>query len=567
MRAQAMQHRREVGIARQDDELVEVGVVREVVAHVHHHADVGGVLELGGERRAVDHLEAGAQEVVAHEREGVHVGRVVMRVTARHRVAVAAVHDDAAVIAAELRVGRGDQAAALDLVQPRAGVLGETLGRLLALALERQVDVVVVDENRAEARPTRFPLHMELPPTCRSVVCMTCKIVRLTISRRPQIRTSRVGAASAGWRRCRNKRNKPNRARYLMPDFAVGNAWISSGVARVSRARPAFCSLDVQCMVVSKGTAAPRIASRFGPSMTRDQSPAGPSRSPRTQSRAQRYSRPASRRRGCAPAARPAPAPLLAGARRQLDHIRASLHDVLHHRRWTSTSGAPAYQCQTSAASTRASATPRPRAAGSRWRWRQPALRRRSRRETSRENARPRDAAPGRAGAMISSAQVCTCDQSYRVSRYPAMHARADGCLRPRDARPGSAAVLALADLAEDLPIGLADHAQALLDGRHMRAQEGLVSSSRSMRVGSVACRQRAGHRPPWRASAAPRCRARWSARSWCWPAYTRARNRPRSPSAAPSASERVPHHLGVALDDAAAADRKQRVADEGHAG
>ncbi len=41
VRTQAVQHRREVGIGRKDDELVEVGVVGEDVAHIHHHADVG----------------------------------------------------------------------------------------------------------------------------------------------------------------------------------------------------------------------------------------------------------------------------------------------------------------------------------------------------------------------------------------------------------------------------------------------------------------------------------------------------------------------------------------------
>ena len=50
VRAQAVQHRREVGVGGKDDELVEVGVVREQVAHVHHHADVGRVLQLRGER-------------------------------------------------------------------------------------------------------------------------------------------------------------------------------------------------------------------------------------------------------------------------------------------------------------------------------------------------------------------------------------------------------------------------------------------------------------------------------------------------------------------------------------
>ena len=41
VRAQSVQHRGEVGVGGKDDELVEVGVVREQVAHIHDHADVG----------------------------------------------------------------------------------------------------------------------------------------------------------------------------------------------------------------------------------------------------------------------------------------------------------------------------------------------------------------------------------------------------------------------------------------------------------------------------------------------------------------------------------------------
>ncbi len=96
VRAQAVQHWREVGIGRKDHELVEVGVVGEQVAHIHHHTDVGRVLQLRREGRAVDHLEAGAQEVMAHERERAHVGGIVALVPARDRIAVAAIDDDAA---------------------------------------------------------------------------------------------------------------------------------------------------------------------------------------------------------------------------------------------------------------------------------------------------------------------------------------------------------------------------------------------------------------------------------------------------------------------------------------
>ena len=53
------------------------------------------------------------------------------------------------------------------LAQPDAGVLGEALGRLLALALQRQVDVVVVDEHRAEARPASIRFIATRPPDMR----------------------------------------------------------------------------------------------------------------------------------------------------------------------------------------------------------------------------------------------------------------------------------------------------------------------------------------------------------------------------------------------------------------
>ncbi len=135
--AQAMQDGREVGVSRQQDELVEARLVVQHVAHVHHHADVGGVLELRRQRRAIDDLEARAQEVMAHERKRVHVGRVVARVAAGHGIAVAAAHDDAARQREARAVGRRDQPAALDLAQPQPGVLGEPLGRFLVLSLQR----------------------------------------------------------------------------------------------------------------------------------------------------------------------------------------------------------------------------------------------------------------------------------------------------------------------------------------------------------------------------------------------------------------------------------------------
>src|SRR5262245_54477152 len=49
---------------------------------------------------------------------------------------------------------------------------------------------------------------------------------------------------------------------------------------------------------------------------------------------------------------------------------------------------------------------------------------------------------------------------------WPSPHAKKHG------EREVSPAVLALADLAEDLPLGFADHAEALLNGRHVWTQE-----------------------------------------------------------------------------------------------
>ena len=153
MRAQAVQHGREVGITREDDEFVEIGVMGEDVAYIHHHADIGRVLELRGERRAVDHLESGAQEVMAHEWKRAHVGGVVALVATRDRIAVAAVDDNAALARLGWAVGRGHQAPGFDLLDPAGCVLGEALGRFLVLSFQGQVNVVVVDENCRQNRP------------------------------------------------------------------------------------------------------------------------------------------------------------------------------------------------------------------------------------------------------------------------------------------------------------------------------------------------------------------------------------------------------------------------------
>lgn len=55
---QPQQHRREVGVRGEHDEVVEPGDVAEGVDDVEHHVDVGAVLALRGQGRAVDDAES-----------------------------------------------------------------------------------------------------------------------------------------------------------------------------------------------------------------------------------------------------------------------------------------------------------------------------------------------------------------------------------------------------------------------------------------------------------------------------------------------------------------------------
>ena len=83
-----------------------------------------------------------------------------MGVASRHGVAVAAVHDHAPARLAEGIVGSGNEAATFDLAQPNVRVPRKALCGFLAFPLQRQVDVVIVDEYRAETGPTSSPLHL-----------------------------------------------------------------------------------------------------------------------------------------------------------------------------------------------------------------------------------------------------------------------------------------------------------------------------------------------------------------------------------------------------------------------
>ena len=114
---------------------------------------VQGLLQSGGIDAIISNREA-PQDILPG------VGGVVVLIASRHGIAVAAVHDDPPPRLAERVVGPGNEAAAFDFAQPNVRVPREALGSLLAFALQRQIDVVVVDEHRAETGPTSSPLHL-----------------------------------------------------------------------------------------------------------------------------------------------------------------------------------------------------------------------------------------------------------------------------------------------------------------------------------------------------------------------------------------------------------------------
>ena len=124
----------EVGVGGHDDELLVVRRRGERVDGVEDEVDVGAALALLRERRAVDHLEAGAREVGAELREP-------------RRVEVARADEEPP---REVALGVG---AGLQLAEPVGRVRGEGLGRHGVEALQADVDVVEVDEQGGPETP------------------------------------------------------------------------------------------------------------------------------------------------------------------------------------------------------------------------------------------------------------------------------------------------------------------------------------------------------------------------------------------------------------------------------
>jgi len=71
--AKMMQDGREIGVPGENDELFEAGRMLKKIADIAGDLDVGAVLELIGERLAVDDFEPCDHEVRAHRREAVRI--------------------------------------------------------------------------------------------------------------------------------------------------------------------------------------------------------------------------------------------------------------------------------------------------------------------------------------------------------------------------------------------------------------------------------------------------------------------------------------------------------------
>ena len=230
-------------------------------------------------------------------------------------------------------------------------------------------------------------------------------------------------------------------------------------------------------------TTAPLITAR---------SPAAPARSPRTGSRAPPCSRRASRRRGLPPAARRRPAPPLAGVRRRRGRARAECRAGRARRQIVSASGAPAYQCHTSDASTRCQRETSPAreqevdgggggAAGL------PLEATVAESRKSRESGRPPDAARDRAGGR--SRRLKACGGALPVVGYPGVIA------------PTTAAVISVASVPETIVLAprLTISARRCRHHRHHAADQDAEAAEvgkAAQRVGedqARAIRQRAG--------------------------------------------------------------------------
>ncbi len=150
MRTKVMKHRREIGIAREDDELSEPGRVLKEIANIAGNFDVGAVLELRREWLAVDNLKAGDHEIRAYGCEGMRVVRAVPADENATGIAVAPCYCETAANIV-LRRLEPDKPAGCDPAHPFGRISRKTPRCVFALTAQGKVHVVEIDEQRGQA--------------------------------------------------------------------------------------------------------------------------------------------------------------------------------------------------------------------------------------------------------------------------------------------------------------------------------------------------------------------------------------------------------------------------------
>ena len=155
--AQAQQHGGEIGIAREDDEFLEMGLVAEGIDDIHRHDDVGGVLAAAGQRRAVHDRERGAGEIGAVLAEiilGVAHGQAGAKLSGggiahgAHGIEVAFPDQNDALRRFVVFQQALNVAAFLEKAEPFVRLRGEAFRGLRPDAIQTAVYLIEIDEQR-----------------------------------------------------------------------------------------------------------------------------------------------------------------------------------------------------------------------------------------------------------------------------------------------------------------------------------------------------------------------------------------------------------------------------------
>ena len=149
MGTQVMKHRREIGVARKDDELAEPGRVLKEITNIAGDLDVGAVLELRRQRLAVDNLKPSDHKIRAHCCESM---RVVRAATANEDAAGITVTPRDCEAAADviLMCLEPYESTGRDPAHPFGGISRKPPRCIFAFTAQGQVHVVEINEQRGQ---------------------------------------------------------------------------------------------------------------------------------------------------------------------------------------------------------------------------------------------------------------------------------------------------------------------------------------------------------------------------------------------------------------------------------